>query len=333
MKKLLLLISLLACASTYSQVIETSCSGNHDVDNIVCNERNGIAAYLTDSTVWTEYHFVNEENELMVVSKSQKVLLGDTILNDTTYKKVYSILTNYDATNKKVYELSYEEAVRESEGSVYCHSEYFGDLKLYDFTVQAGDTAQVAIWGGDISPVAVLEVDTITLDNGETRKRIFLETGDCWIEGIGSMYGFLYPVTVVPTDLTYCLPPLRCIGAGFTRLVCFKQHDEVLYWDSVYCAGDCRSFKGSSDLASVETDEAISIQLNNQTRELFLTLSDNSEAIRTVSLYDASGQLLLKADPDSHETVTLNLTSAKEGIYIICVASDSRNYAEKIVLQ
>jgi hypothetical protein len=65
------------------------------------------------------------------------------------------------------------------------------DTILYDFNLQLGDT----LISSSSYPV-VFEIDSIQLLNGEWRKRYVSNSGEAWIEGIGSTNGLLAPYEI-----------------------------------------------------------------------------------------------------------------------------------------
>jgi hypothetical protein len=123
-------------------------------------------------------------------------LFEDTIINSTLYHKVYDLFdTNLIHENS-----SYFAAMRLEDKKVIIQIQNFPETILYDFSLTVGDTIWYEI-GGFVYPSGcylwpqshwktVTSIDTITIENGDQRKRWHLESGfmsDTWIEGIGSV--------------------------------------------------------------------------------------------------------------------------------------------------
>lgn len=131
-------------------------------------------------------------------SYSQYFIFGDTLINQDLYTIINPIDWNHtyflqeNSEQKKVWYLNYN-----------------GDRELlYDFGLQIKDTFNIHIEDTVIGSYIVTQFDTITTLSGN-RKRwslylldsITTERGTInreliWIEGIGSTYGPIYPITV-----------------------------------------------------------------------------------------------------------------------------------------
>lgn len=92
---------------------------------------------------------------------------------------------------------------------------------LYDFSLIIGDTFYIESWDCEI---IVTNIDSVQLNNGEKRKRLFLNNsvhpGEPpleWIEGIGSQFGLTEYRGV------YCAIDLN------NKLLCFYNNQELLY--------------------------------------------------------------------------------------------------------
>ncbi len=89
----------------------------------------------------------------------------------------------------------------------------------YDFSLNKGDTVTVRC----SVPMTVDSVDTVSLLNGELRKRMFLSVYDeIWIEGIGSLFGLPYP------GIYFCAFDIS------VELNCFKENDTLKYQHAFY---------------------------------------------------------------------------------------------------
>lgn len=96
------------------------------------------------------------------------------------------------------------------------NNEYLG----YDFSLNQGDTFTTNFWNCSFQMIVGL-VDSVTLLNGESRKRMFL-SGDTWIEGVGSLYG--------PTNMGF----YSCNFDIYPELNCFKENDTLKFENVKY---------------------------------------------------------------------------------------------------
>lgn len=156
-------------------------------------------------------------------------MYGDTILNNKSYNKLYSIYTdsipNIPATNE------YLGAFREADKVIYYQPKWMEVEKvLYDFNIEIGDT--VATIFDDVSTqidILLAATDSIQTNDNQFRKRYHLRASynfpnetdfsfSTWVEGIGDVNkGFLsFPEAVSPFD-------------GFDAFQCFSINENLIY--------------------------------------------------------------------------------------------------------
>ncbi len=143
---------------------------------------------------------------------------GDTLINEILYKK---FMESWDAPSEI---WTYHSAFREDEtGKVYGIQGWEIEEQLfYDFDLEPGDDFNF-FFPGSSYPITmhVTDVDSVTLLNGEKRKRIIFYN-EQWIEGIGSTFGIPFVAYHWNLfDLTY-------------ELNCFYTNDELLYKNGSY---------------------------------------------------------------------------------------------------
>lgn len=176
------------------------------------------------------------ENLLWSVMHEKHTLLGDTTINEVTYKKLYfhNYLEEFTPTD-----LQYLAAMREDtiEKKVYfVWKGYEEEVLLYDFSLEVGSEFEVNSpvfwqWGPEFYPaprdysVIVMEVffqeiagiNRRTLKLEATLNPFFLT--EYWIEGLGSTQGLIYPGT------TGDLVP----GRPSTYLLCVHEDSLLIY--------------------------------------------------------------------------------------------------------
>ena len=159
----------------------------------------------------------------------------DNICESEKYS--YNITVNSDTTiGDKQYQMIGEIPIREDSGMVYCYiqnymsNEYF-DYLLYDFNIQVGDSIRKTYYNEyalEDLYAKVVKIDTITLLDGRTAKRIFYDDRPFDIEYIGNTKrGFFSPLDCM-------VPP-----CGSEQLICCSVDNQPIY-ETV--DGGCRSY-------------------------------------------------------------------------------------------
>jgi hypothetical protein len=149
---------------------------------------------------------------------------GDTIINDFKFYKIF-----IQGSNDSSYVGCFREEDRKVyyNGVDYFHFETDSIILLYDFNKQKNDTIYTGTWHRAV----INEIDSILIGNSY-RKRFQMDDGQFWIEGIGSNFGFLYPMTEIPTMYWR------------SELICYKHNDSLLYLSPNYI--DCNTEKQPS---------------------------------------------------------------------------------------
>jgi hypothetical protein len=198
-----------------------------------------------------EYLPMLEENTVWSIWNEKHALVGDTVINDLTYKKLFyhKFLEEFTPDS-----LIYIAAMREDEinEKVYFIWEGFDtEVLLYDFSLEVGNVFNVFCpWfsgsvGGpsfadyEIGTVFVCEVfyQNIADIDRKTIKVAASYSDYCddiyfseyWIEGIGSNSGLIYAGFVSSLIMDYAHP----------KLICFHKNDSLIYqppnpWDAFY---------------------------------------------------------------------------------------------------
>lgn len=170
------------------------------------------------------------EKAIWSVNTSKYSALGDTIINDSVYKKFY---ITYSDTIFNFENADYYAAVRDdNNGKVWAIcKDSIKEKLLYDFSLNIGDTTYVTpvepdwmlITGKDSFKVTVSSIDSILINN-EYRQRFKIvdSYGDDflnehWIEGVGSTTGLFTPgLTIV-----------RIVDVGYPELLCYQFNDII----------------------------------------------------------------------------------------------------------
>lgn len=142
-------------------------------------------------------------------------LLDDTLINGLLYHKIYY---SFDSLNTNwIYQYGF---LREDGfNKVYYKRDNENEHVLYDFGLKINDTFKI----NEFCTLQVEETDTITLNDGQSRKRLKLvRKGDpnwgheYWIDGIGSQYGLINHFRFCETDYS-------------DVLLCFYSNNKLLF--------------------------------------------------------------------------------------------------------
>jgi hypothetical protein len=180
--------------------------------------------FETSNVVWNElkeYGYLKKTGDDCPLSKFIETyfISGDTTINDLKFYKIFIKVSD---------DSSYIGCFREENRKVYYQGvDYFGFdtdsvILLYDFNKQKNDTVYTGTWQRAI----INGIDSILVGNSY-RKRFQMNDGQSWIEGIGSNFGFLYPMTNIPTIYWR------------SELICYKHNDSLLYKSPNY--SDCNT--------------------------------------------------------------------------------------------
>lgn len=196
----------------------------------------GIAQTATNNSIdfctqWNELEYTHNFGTGETSTKTRIfVAEGDTVINETTYKKILNYYWSSTPTDKE-----YIGAMRWQGDKVFLHynqTEYL----LYDFGVKVGDELDIfaGLNNAEIMGTYKNKVTDVTIlpngkrkitvdvyprfneDDDQTDIDSYIEKGVEWIEGVGSTQGLLYTGIRLP----------GCYGY---RLLCASQGDELIY--------------------------------------------------------------------------------------------------------
>ncbi len=202
-----------------------------------------------------------------------------------------------------------------SNGKVWERLNNQGEILLYDFTANVGDTLWCGLWADEYHYNIV---DSISIEHigGVDRKKFWfgLEYGwfgtaaaEIWIEGIGSDLGLLYSGSASISGAYYCT-------------LCFHQNDELIWQNPNY--DDC-TFDAVGENIGVKK-----VLYPNPTRG---TIRIEAKNILNVSIYNYLGEMIFETET-SDNTFEYDFSEKKSGLYIIKVRmSDGSEFTERII--
>lgn len=286
---------------------------------------------IDTTSVWrVNYVTDNGSGGTFFIHNNYKYFIkGDTLINSILYKKLYKSGLRYKHdffnnvfSNYSYYNNVYSGAIRESEGKwFYYTNEYYPnvDTLLYDFNLEIGDTLPESYTTpGDYYVVS--DIDSIFV-NGCYKKQFYFDDSS-WdfigppviIEGIGSYVGLLEPM---------------CQFEFIWYLVCYVENG-VSYWGA--SIGDCDLTVNIDDLNINKTGLSIFPNPVKRINKL-ITVCNNNET-GELRIYNCLGNLVKKIRLEKSESIFVNISDLKSGIYIITANMDNGfTYASKQIVE
>ena len=263
------------------------------------------------NAIWNE---VMTNMQPFSIDNYQYGISGDTIINSTSYKKIYLL-------NDTIFPLElgqYCAAIREDSNKIIyitdcqCCSEPISDEEeviLYDFSKNVGDTVFVGVDGyGPLGYYIIENIDSILIDD-TFRKTFHFVDGDYleyWIEGIGSTRVLFSPVTPETT------------GSLKWELICFNQDGVVKYLNPAY--SNCFPI-----LTAINEESIKSIQLhlnpNPVTGTSILDLSKTNQVFINMSVYNMLGVKMNQIDLIHQSKVEISINEYPPGAYFYLLQS------------
>lgn len=230
---------------------------------------------------------------------------GDTTINTQLYDKIY-LIENDSILN--INNMTYFAALREnSTKQVFVKlNDDYDEILMYDFSLNIGDTIHSNSPYGYLKfPTnTISDIDIIELENNQFRRRFRLnDSGEYWIEGIGSTNGLFYPIYET------------LIGTA-NDLLCYKQNDTTIYLNNPEC-DKCFCSLATSILESTKKSNILKIYPNPGTSEIFIE-PPFEQGLSTIYIYNSNGNLI-KAINASSFPLKLKIKDLPLGIYFIQV--------------
>jgi hypothetical protein len=285
MKNLIFLAAILICRIAYSQ------------------------GFVTENKTWhvRDHSWWDVNTEIFKIQ-------GDTVINELTYKKLWSSWN--DSAQVDMYLRGF---LREDSGIVYYRDNYLTEDKiLYNFNLEQGDTATVYSEFCQERTVVVAYVDSIYY-YGIPRKELILDSWyeEYWIQGIGSTYGLLYSGVY------------ECVADVSKSLICCHEDDSLIFMKQY--EEECYQTNVGIDEDPIQRDLIMSP--NPVLRGQPVVIQCNN-GIEELELIDYSGRTIFSFKTDFQKEVTLQTNYIKAGLYLIRIYSDTgQNGCYKLVVR
>ncbi|MDP2723164.1 MAG: T9SS type A sorting domain-containing protein [Bacteroidales bacterium] len=219
-------------------------------------------------------------------------LLGDTTIGVFTYKKLYytldTTLTNFSMIG----------AMRDDLNKVFYHN-FENEFMLYDFSLAVNDTFQTTQYWGNPVEMVVLTIDTVDNANGDHRPRWTFNSGEQWIEGVGSLYG---PINV---DIYQVV-----IDLYYDESCCFE--DDVLTYLNPNVSG-CIVNTVGIDL--IDSQQIVSVYPNPFSLSALIKLNYSGSHTYEFQLLNITGQKVRSINHIKSGSVVLARENLPSGLY------------------
>ena len=263
--------------------------------------------FVDTNKVWSLYTC----NDTSACDRKAIQLKGDTLFGSAHYTRFIAVQDSgsigawipigarEDLSSKKIY--FYNNS-----------SEYLA----YDFSLNVNDTFKTDIGGCHVEMV-VNNVDSFTLETGEKRKRIFFSS-DTWIEGIGSLYGPIYPSL------------FSCTFDLFPELICELENDTVKYHNTAY--ENCFLFIGINE---PEIKSGFHIYPNPLSDKSQLMIIYPLQSVKLkIIVNDITGRQVFEQElPINTNKYNIDLPVTTKGIYIVRLLGNEKESRIKLMIE
>ena len=258
--------------------------------------------------------------ENLKFSTTQMAFFGDTIISDTPYKKMYATTKEFPVFPQ---DWTLQNFMREDEDKkVWYKKINSGTEKLcYDFSLEIGDTIPKEIGEQfDLTESVIVEdISNMLMQNGKEYKIFHLSIlcggfpshKEYWIEGIGSSLGVVFPITGM-------------LQSGYTRLLCFRENNELIY--NQFWEGTC--YKSGWLGILNDLDSRINIYPNPVKNVLHIKLNEII-IINGISIMNLQGQTIRQYESC---TTQIDVSNIMDGVYFIKLSSSKGDIIRKVII-
>jgi hypothetical protein len=274
-----------------------------------------ICAVIVQFCFGQEYHKLVDTNKLWSVLLINGVnpyyksthfikFKGDTIINDTMYKKVLKAEDEFH-NNWELNGFIREDSTQKV---YYKYNSAANEKLIYDFQPNINDT----FYFTQYDYLTVCGFDSIKI-NDQYRKVINLycpsapSITEKWIEGIGSTEGVIYSGYSLIT------------GSDF-ELLCFYENDTLSYIDSSY--NECY-YNTYGVIENISVNSPFIIYPNPATQNINISFNNQQNMPYTFELYNYYGEIIFKKQIIN--STSFELSNISNGIYFYII-KDNKNF-------
>ncbi|MCL2706417.1 MAG: T9SS type A sorting domain-containing protein, partial [Spirochaetaceae bacterium] len=265
------------------------------------------------NAIWHPSPDPNNPMGYYTYSTEKFMFYGDIIVDDKEYKKLYISTKEYPNFPQ---DWSLHNLMREDDNKKVWYKKNINSTEklYYDFSLKIGDTVSNP-WSE--TPVIVEDVTYKTMNNGKERKVLHLSSfvfansnKECWIEGIGSTVGLIYPL-------------FGYVVGGYYELLCSYENEEIIFIND----NSDTCYKSSIGIEVYENK--IKIYPNPVKDILFIEAIDNYD-INYISLINIYGQTVSQYEAKINK---INVSDIPFGLYFIKFSTHSgKDIVQKLII-
>lgn len=251
-----------------------------------------------------------------VYTTSYHKFYGDTVINDTLYKKVW-ISEEEDHENWYFFGTF----IREENNRVYYREVFQNEGLIYDFNLSLGDSvflsnprAATNLW------LTLSAIDSVETADG-FRERWKLESSEYandeyWIMGIGSEAGVLNSGTQIFGGL-----------CGLYTLLCEKENDETIYQNPAFETCYVNRVIGIDEHAANKTEL---FKLTNKRGLQQIEIQFLAQGTKQISIVSISGKTVFNTSTMAEE-ISISTSIFPQGLYVISCLSERNQQSAKFL--
>jgi len=258
-----------------------------DVNTIKPNDYKYISL-INEGAIWNQIEYYDEVEALergTTFTIKRFTIIGDTIVQNRNYKKLYQFSTNNFSKEKA----TLIGVVREYDKQVfYQHfpEPDYAEFLLYDFNIGSITTDGITIKKIEYKQLGLKQRKILTLSNG----RIL-------VEGVGCTQGFFEAYTDNTTS------------SSSKSLICYSYNDEQILFNGYT---ECLTTIDTTAITKQKFERDIKLSFAND----FLLIESQIKMLQ-INIFDIQGHLLLQEEINGNQTI--NYQNLPSGIYLAVV--------------
>jgi len=225
-------------------------------------------------------------------------ILGDSVINGKSYKKMYSGLVREDSN--KVY---------------YIPADSTNEGLLYDFNLEAGDTTQIiSYWLHEPTQYICESTDSVVFNGKSFKRWNFVWPPEHWIDNIGNTFGPLNSgVDLAVSDL-------------YLTLLCFHQNDSLIYrdpaWNVCYFSDvSINEYKAINNLSVFPNPIKVGQLLHIHSEYL----------IKKIEVITPEGKSITQLLNLNNKDINLETSNLTQGVFLIKISSMTELIEKRII--
>lgn len=262
------------------------------------------------NAIWNyaNYHTYSPDKTIQIF------ISGDSMIGDTNYHKLFVSYDQDSMPNSQMF-FSYSLIREDSFKKVFFRDQY-GDRILYDFSLSIGDSINYTFAGYTLF---ITDIDSVLILN-KYRKRFLNNSGEYWIEGIGSLQG-----------LTLNAYPHLGDDIYLRELVCFTENDTLKYLNSNYTT--CYPIITGISENDLQDETEINIYPNPCNDCFTIYARGDNFKNAEIRVINVSGELIFCEKVNTAiQQKNICLKDISRSVYTVQIISNSGTFIKKLIV-